>query len=195
MRDSAGVRVIQCEVGVYYGALYQVQGDERTRMNDPGGHVVDIPEQNTDFILEEIECKGEALDLPCIRCGVCCSIYQVRMSKAEGLRIARRMGIDFYDWVGRYCEPRWPDPRSYLIRHENGACAFLERQEDVRFALCRIYEVRPHACRDWAAGPFKPACADGLKRLWNVAVDEEGSLQGTTEAVQQVRLLLKSTPL
>lgn len=160
-------------------------------MNDLGGRVADIPERNADFSLEGVECKGEALNLPCIRCGVCCSMYQVRMSKAEGLRIALHMGLDFYDWVGRYCEPRWPDPRSYLIRHENGACVFLQRQEHERFALCRIYSVRPYACRDWAAGPYKPACAEGLERLWNVTVDEEGSLQGTREAVQRMRLFLK----
>ena len=157
-------------------------------MSDRCGHVADMPETGDELVAAS---AGEALDMPCIRCGVCCSMYQVRISKAEGMRIATHMGLDFYDWVGRFCEPRWPDPRSYLVRQEHGCCVFLQRQDDERFALCSIYGVRPSACRDWAAGPYKPACVEGLMLLWGVTVDDEGRFVGVEEDVEVVREMVR----
>lgn len=136
--------------------------------------------------------EDEALSLTCIRCGICCATYHVRVGRSEGQRIAGHLGMDFYDWVGRYCEPRWPDPRSYLIRHEPGGCVFLERQSDERFALCSIYPVRPDSCREWAAGPHKAACAEGLARFWAVQVDDRGRFVGESVAVQRVRDALRA---
>jgi len=134
----------------------------------------------------------EPFDLPCIRCGVCCTVYQVRISPTEARQIADCLGMEYWDWVGRYCDPRWSDPRSHLIRHDDGGCVFLERLSE-EVALCRIYGVRPASCRDWCAGVFKPACQDGLKRFWQVGVDSSGQLQGTPEALSRlgefVRLL------
>ncbi len=123
----------------------------------------------------------EPFDLPCIRCGVCCTVYQVRLSPSEAQTVADAMGFEYWDWVGRFCDPRWPDPRSHLIRHDDRGCVFLDRPND-QVALCRIYRVRPSACRDWAADVFKPACQDGLKRIWHISVDASGRLQATAEA-------------
>lgn len=167
------------------------EANER-EMSEARGQVADIPERDTGSVPDRlIDAAPEALDLPCIRCGVCCGIYHVRISKAEACRLATYMGMDLYDWVGRYCEPRWPDPRSYLIRHENGACVFLERQPDERFALCSVYTVRPESCREWAAGPYKPACVEGLRRFWNVTVDDAGRFVGEPDAVARVRQMIR----
>jgi hypothetical protein len=134
----------------------------------------------------------EPFDLPCVRCGVCCTVYQVRISPTEARQIADCLGMEYWDWVGRYCDPRWSDPRSHLIRHDDGGCVFLERSSE-EVALCRIYGVRPASCRDWCAGVFKPACQDWLKRFWQVGVDSSGQLQGTPESLSRleefVRLL------
>lgn len=131
------------------------------------------------------------LELPCIRCGVCCTIYQVRMSPAEAQLIADTMGFDYWDWVGRFCDPRWPDTRSHLLRHDDGGCVFLDRSGD-KGALCRIYRVRPSSCRDWCAGVFKPACQAGLKRYWQVGVDDAGHLRGAPDALARLDAFIQS---
>lgn len=132
----------------------------------------------------------EPFDLPCFRCGVCCTVYQVRISPAEAREIADCMGMDYWDWVGRHCDPRWSDPRSHLIRHDDNGCVFLDHSHG-EVSLCHIYKVRPASCRDWCAGVFKPACQDGLKRLWNVGVDSSGQLQGTPEVLSRLQAFLR----
>jgi hypothetical protein len=129
--------------------------------------------------------SGVPFALACIRCGVCCTVYQVRISQMEAQRIAALMGLDYWDWVGRYCDPRWSDPRSHLIRHGDDGCVFLD-DADGKVALCRIYGVRPVSCRDWSAGIFKPACQEGLRRFWNVEVDQDGRLSGSPEALSLI---------
>ncbi len=133
----------------------------------------------------------EPFELPCVRCGVCCNVYQVRMSRAEADRIARHMEIDFWDWIGRFCDPRWPDPRSHLIRHDDAGCVFLDNA-GTEVALCRIYEVRPDSCRAWSAGVYKPACQEGLKRFWNVEVSDTGRLEGSDESLRRLNRFLQS---
>ena len=133
---------------------------------------------------------AEAFDLPCIRCGVCCTVYQVRISPAEARHIAASMQADYWDWVGQYCDPRWHDTRSHLIRHDAGGCVFLNRVTE-EVALCRIYAVRPLSCRDWAAGVFKPACQEGLKRYWQVHVDAAGNLTGEPSALARLGHFLR----
>lgn len=134
---------------------------------------------------EDTQSHVEPFDLPCFRCGVCCSVYQVRISPFEARAIADSMGMDYWDWVGRYCDPRWSDPRSHLIRHDDRGCVFLDHSGG-EVALCGIYRVRPASCRDWAAGVFKPACQEGLKRFWHVHVDSAGHLQGSSEALSRL---------
>ncbi|MBN1153075.1 MAG: YkgJ family cysteine cluster protein [Dehalococcoidia bacterium] len=131
------------------------------------------------------------VELPCLRCGVCCTVYQVRLSPGEAQEIAHAMGLDYWDWVGRFCDPRWPDPRSHLLRHDDHGCVFLHQTQE-KVALCRIYRVRPLSCRDWAAGVFKPACQDGLKRYWQVEVDDAGRLRGTPDALARLDEFIRS---
>jgi uncharacterized protein len=125
-------------------------------------------------------------DLPCIRCGVCCTVYQVRISPGEAREIADSMGMDYWDWVGRYCDARWSDPRSHLIKHDDHGCVFLDHSRHEE-SLCGIYRVRPSSCRDWPAGVFKPACQAGLREIWRVSVDDSGQLQGDAESISALR--------
>ncbi len=127
----------------------------------------------------------EPSTFPCIRCGVCCSVYQVRVSRSEAERIADRMGMNYWDWVGQHCDPRWPDSRSHLIRHTDEACVFLE-QADGEVCLCGIYDVRPDSCRNWVAGLFKPACQEGLTKFWDIRVSSSGRLKGDCESLTRL---------
>jgi Fe-S-cluster containining protein len=131
----------------------------------------------------------EPAELPCFRCGVCCTVYQVRISPAEARCIAASLDLDYWDWVGRYCDPRWSDPRSHLIRHDKMGCVFLDYSKEQE-SLCRIYAVRPDSCRQWAASAFKPACQEGLKRNWSLSVDSEGRLLGAPDARQRFERFL-----
>ncbi len=142
-----------------------------------------LPASDTDGVQRIAE---EPVDLLCIRCGVCCDVYQVRITRAEAELIAHHMGVEYWDWVGRYCDTRWRDPRSHLIRHDEKGCVFLNgaRREG---ALCGIYEVRPYSCRAWSAGVFKPACQEGLRRFWQVEVSNDGQLEGSDQSLTRLR--------
>ncbi len=133
----------------------------------------------------------EPFELPCIRCGVCCTVYQVRIEPPEARDIAESMGMEYWDWVGRYCDPRWHDTRSHLIKHDDNGCVFLDHSGG-EVALCRIYQVRPIACREWHAGIFKPACQAGLKRVWNVGVSDSGELQGEPHSLTRLKDFLQA---
>ena len=134
---------------------------------------------------------GESFTLPCFQCGVCCSVYQVRIDTPEARVIAEHMGMELYDWVGLYCDPRWHGTQSHLIRHERGSCVFLERSRGSKTALCGIYGVRPSSCRDWASGVDKPECREGLWRYWRISVSPEGQLDGTPEVLARFRDLIR----
>lgn len=140
---------------------------------------------------------SETFTLPCFQCGVCCSVYQVRIDTSEARAIAEHMGMELYEWVGRYCDPRWHGTQSHLIHHERGACVFLNRSKGSKVALCGIYAVRPASCRSWASGVNKPECREGLRRHWRIGVSPEGQLDGTPEALARfgdlVRMLQQGT--
>lgn len=140
----------------------------------------------------ESRLQTDELDLTCIRCGVCCTVYQVRIGRAEAGQIAESMGMDYWDWVGQYCDPRWSDPRSHLIRHDDRGCVFLSHSPE-QGALCGIYRVRPSSCRDWAADALKPACQEGLRRFWNVTVDPAGRLQGSEDDLSRLQAFLQQS--
>ena len=136
---------------------------------------------------QDREAKATVPTFECILCGICCSVYQVRISREEAATLADHMSMEFYEWVGRFCDPRWHDSRSYLVRHENGHCVFLKRGDDRRKALCTVYGVRPSSCREWQAGLEKLECQEGLRRYWHVQVDENERLIGTPLALSRLQ--------
>ncbi len=146
--------------------------------------------EHPESVPENPHAETSPFEFPCIRCGVCCSVYQVRLGPSEARIIADAMGMDYWDWVGRYCDPRWSDPRSHLIQHDDGGCVFLDHSGGGT-SLCRIYGVRPVSCREWAAGIFKPACQEGLKRFWHIEVDASGALRGSPEDIARLREFLR----
>jgi Fe-S-cluster containining protein len=107
--------------------------------------------------------------MKCRRCGVCCTRHQASVLSEDVQRIASFLGITPEDWQTLYDDPRWEYDNYRLIRHVNGACAFLKYEEGL--ASCSIYPVRPACCSDWLPGEDKRECKQG-KRLSNGKIDE-----------------------
>jgi Fe-S-cluster containining protein len=100
--------------------------------------------------------------MPCRRCGVCCTRYQAYVRPEEIDRIIAFLGIMPDDWQKAYDDPRWEYGDFRLIRHADGACAFLKY--DKGLAACAIYAVRPACCVTWEPGPEKKECREGMKK-------------------------------
>jgi len=100
--------------------------------------------------------------MACRRCGVCCRRHQASVRPEEIRRIAAFLGITEEDWARLYDDPRWEYDNYRLIRHADGACAFLKW--DKRMAACAIYTVRPACCADWQPGAEKRECKEGMKK-------------------------------
>src|SRR4030067_41008 len=100
--------------------------------------------------------------LPCFRCGVCCTRYQVCINMYEAQRLAAHLNIKFDIFLQDYTDPRWPGTENFLIRHHDGACIFLENISGTKLTGCRIHHVRPQDCRDWTPEIDRSECRHGL---------------------------------
>jgi len=106
--------------------------------------------------------KPKELSIPCFRCGVCCTRYQVRLSLEEAQQIANELGLAWDEWLDLYVDQRWPGTDSFLLRHCNGACVFLERIEARNVTCCLIQSFKPSACREWTPSLYRQDCQEGL---------------------------------
>ncbi|MHB8105642.1 MAG: YkgJ family cysteine cluster protein [Dehalococcoidales bacterium] len=102
----------------------------------------------------------------CRRCGVCCTLHQAFVTPADIERITAYLGITLNDWENLYDDRRWQYSEYRLIRHINGACAFLKLSEGL--ATCQIHNVKPACCARWQAGPDKKECKEGIERVKEV---------------------------
>jgi Fe-S-cluster containining protein len=107
--------------------------------------------------------NSKAETMACRRCGVCCTRHQASVRPEEMQRIAAFLGITAKDWVKLYDDPRWEYDDFRLIRHINGACAFLKW--DKGLAACAIHAVKPACCSEWQPGAEKKECQEGEKRV------------------------------
>jgi Fe-S-cluster containining protein len=119
----------------------------------------------------------------CFRCGICCELFQARFENNEALRLSEGLGMTVGEFLKRYADPRWPGKDSHIIRHERGACVFLERVEGS--TRCSVHGYRPNACREWAAGPDKTECRNGLMRYWGIKMEPSGELDGSPQNLAQ----------
>ena len=85
--------------------------------------------------------------------------YQVQITVDDAGLLAEKLGIEKRDFIAEYTDPRWPGINSYLIRHTEGACIFLQRGDAI--TSCRIHAFRPQSCREWQPGTDKPECNEG----------------------------------
>jgi Fe-S-cluster containining protein len=97
--------------------------------------------------------------MSCRRCGVCCTLHQAFVRPGEIQRIAAFLMITAEEWERSYADPRWEYNDYSLIRHVNGACAFLTR--DGGQAACRVHPVKPDCCSAWVPGPERKECRQG----------------------------------
>ncbi len=104
--------------------------------------------------------------MECLRCGVCCTIHQAFVFEEDIKRITSYLGITRDEWMQRYDDSRWHYSQYNLIRHVNGACAFLTYEGNL--ATCVIQEVKPNCCRDWEPGPDRKECREGIEKSKNM---------------------------
>lgn len=92
--------------------------------------------------------EGFPFAFACRRSGNCCAIPGgfVRVTDAEQLQIAFRLGLDLAAFRSRYLAADGQTLKDGLGHR----CVFLQ---DGREAGCSIYEARPQKCREW---PFWP---------------------------------------
>lgn len=110
--------------------------------------------------------KGRAF--PCLRCGVCCSKYQALLNLQELQQLADGLAISCEEFKDKYTDHRWGGTESFLLRHQDGACIFLAREENSRLTYCSINSFKPSDCLAWSPDPDKPECREGLKNQNNL---------------------------
>ncbi len=100
--------------------------------------------------------------MECRRCGVCCTLHQAFVTPADVERISAYLGITPEAWEELYNDPRWNYSEWRLIRHQDGACAFLTWEGGL--SGCRIHAVKPECCANWQAGRDKKECREGMEK-------------------------------
>jgi Fe-S-cluster containining protein len=104
----------------------------------------------------------KAKPMACRRCGVCCTKHQAFVQPEEIRRIIAYLGITMKGWDELYDDSRWQYSEYRLIRHVNGACAFLKY--DKGLATCEIHAVKPACCANWEPGLEKKECREGREK-------------------------------
>jgi Fe-S-cluster containining protein len=130
-------------------------------------------------------------NFPCFRCGICCRKYQVRLTSAEAQNIGQQLKLDSAEFLSKYTDPRWPDPDTFLIRHRNGACIFLELGTGKKESRCLIHSFRPQDCRDWTPGLARPECQQGLAQ-WGLTINTNDEIAGTADTLREFKSFLNS---
>ena len=155
---------------------------------------MDTPTKAPGDGVTESHCPSEQTKTPlaCFRCGVCCIKYQAPFNSTESQRIADYLGLSLDIFLDRFTDHRWPDGPESLLCHLNGACVFLNRDQEGKLNNCRIHTVRPKACCDWEAGLDRKECRDGLTRHWQLSVNSSGQLEGSEEKLAAFQSFLKS---
>ncbi len=104
--------------------------------------------------------KTKDTSFECRRCGTCCTRHQAFVIPQDIERITAYLGLTLKEWDELYDDNRWQYSEYRLIRHINGACAFLVFPEGL--ATCKIHTVKPACCERWQAGMDKKDCRDGM---------------------------------
>lgn len=133
--------------------------------------------------------------IPCFRCGVCCTKYQAYLTLLEARQIADALGLTWKDWLNRYTSRNWPGENSFLLRHCNGACVFLEHTEDNNITRCLIQTFKPSTCREWNPSLYRRDCQEGLAKYWGLTVSPSGKLIGSDHDLQHFNSFLESLAL
>lgn len=100
-------------------------------------------------------------EMPCLRCGVCCTRWQPLLDDKEVAAVARGLGIPLDVFYRDHTE-RYPVKRdSYIFKRTGKACTFLRYEGNI--ASCAIHAFRPEACRNWVPDLSRRECHEGLR--------------------------------
>ena len=129
------------------------------------------------------ESSGESkeLSIPCFRCGVCCTRYQVRLSLVEARQIADELGLAWDEWIDLYIDQSWPGTNSLLLRRRKGGCVFLEHIKRSNMTHCIIEPFKPSSCRERKPSLYKRECQQGLTQCWGLTINPLGQIQGSRQ--------------
>jgi Fe-S-cluster containining protein len=130
----------------------------------------------------------QAVGIPCFRCGECCRRYQVLLERVEVEQLADYRHVSPEDFIALHADRRWPGSNKWLVKQLEGCCPFL-RGDDKEF-LCAVHEVKPRACREWAASLEHPECRRGLKNYWHLEVGRGQELHGTEKDIKEFEKFL-----
>jgi Fe-S-cluster containining protein len=151
-----------------------------------GGELINI--SNTTPGCYELELSN----VPCLRCGVCCSKFQPRIDLFEAHLICDKLGLNWSRFLEDFTDHRWPGINSLLIKHVNEACIFLTTSAGGLQSLCSIHEYKPSCCSDWKSGLNKSECQQGLLTKWNLQIDPKGKIYGSKESLDSFVKYLQS---
>jgi Fe-S-cluster containining protein len=98
--------------------------------------------------------------IECRRCGTCCTLHQAFVRPHEIARLAAFLGMTAEAWEDAYLDSRWQYNDYYLVRHVDGACAFLDWEDGL--ATCTVQPAKPDCCAAWQAGLDKTECRRGM---------------------------------
>jgi len=99
--------------------------------------------------------------IECFRCGICCTMYQPKITPGEAEALAAHLSLSLEDFISRYVIIT---KIGFLLRQSRGRCVFLGCEGHGKYT-CTVYEARPAPCRDWQAGLSRRECMEGLAGL------------------------------
>lgn len=100
-------------------------------------------------------------EIPCLRCGVCCTKWQPLLDAEEVEVVARGLGMELDAFCRSHTEKYPVRDNAFVFRRTGGACLFLKYEGGL--ASCAIYDFRPAACREWKPSLSRPECQEGLR--------------------------------
>ncbi len=100
--------------------------------------------------------------IECFRCGICCVVYQPKVTMEEIESMAEQLSVTTDEFITGYV---MVTQIGYLLRQTENGCVFLAREKGSSKASCDIYSFRPAPCRDWVPGLSRPECQEGLVKL------------------------------
>jgi Fe-S-cluster containining protein len=115
--------------------------------------------------------KPKELSIPCFRCGVCCTKYQVRLNLVEARKIANELRLAWDEWLDLYVDQSWPGTNSLLLRQCKGGCVFLEQIKGSNMTRCVIQHFKPSSCREWIPNLYQRECQQELTQCWGLTAN------------------------
>jgi Fe-S-cluster containining protein len=127
----------------------------------------------------------------CFRCGECCRL-PVYVNYEEADRIAEYAVLPREEFTIEFWGKSESSEECLVIKQKNGDCFFLCTATDSREKYCRIYEVRPEVCLEFAPSPACQECKEGLAKFWNITVNSSGAFEGSEKQINAFKTFLKT---